>query len=325
MDRYGQISDFVGGQSDLTNKIIRCVGEPDLRIREDALRILRALRFSSILGFPIDEKTKSSLFANKDLLLHISAERIWSELSGILCGKSAAEILLDYSTILGIFIPEILPMIGFLQYNPHHMYDVWVHTVQVVANTPPIRTIRLAALLHDSGKPYTFVKDGAGVGHFYGHQKISRDIAHTVLLRLKADTRTRERVETLVLWHDIAIEPSEKNIRRRLHQFGEDVLRDLLTLKRADTLGQSDKSRYRLEEQAHIQILLEKILADNACFSMKNLAIGGKDLLAAGMEPGAKIGAALTLALNAVIDGEIPNDHDALLEFVRRNREMHAT
>ncbi len=324
MDGQGLISDFVGGRDDLANRIIRCVGDPDLRIKEDALRIMRALRFSSVLGFSIEDKTRASLFANKDLLVHISAERIRAELSGLLRGQNTSNILLEYSTILGVFIPEILPMIGFRQYNPYHMYDVWEHTVQVVENTPPENVIRLAALFHDSGKPYTFVRDGAGVGHFYGHQKISRDIAHTVLLRLKADTRSRERVETLVLWHDIAIEPSVKNIRRRLFQFGEDVLRDLLTLKRADTLGQSDKSRYRLEELTKIQVLLEKILADKACFSMKDLAINGKDLIAAGAKPGTQIGAALTLALNAVIDDDMPNDHDALMAFIRSHTNVFA-
>jgi tRNA nucleotidyltransferase (CCA-adding enzyme) len=318
MDRNGQIIDFVGGQDDLSNRIIRCVGDPDLRMQEDALRILRALRFSAVLGFPIEEKTRRSLFRYKKLLVRVSEERIWTEISGLICGNWADRVLSHYVNILGVVIPEILPMKGFLQHNPHHSYDVWEHTVRVVMHTPPQKNIRLAALFHDSGKPDTFVMDAEGIGHFYGHQKISRDIAHNVLLRLKSDTRTREQVETLVLWHDINFEPSEKIIRRRLNQFGEPMFRDLLTLKRADTLAQSEKSLYRLEEQAHIQELLEKILEENACFSMKDLALDGKDLLAIGVSPGQKIGEILQAALSVVIDGELANDRATLLDFARQ-------
>ena len=318
MDRYGEIIDFVGGQEDLSNRIIRSVGDPDLRMQEDALRILRALRFSAVLGFPIEEKTRRSLFAYKRLLVHVSEERIWTELSGLICGNWADRVLSHYINILGVVIPEILPMKGFQQHNPHHSYDVWEHTVRVVMNTPPQRGLRLAALFHDSGKPDAFVMDAEGIGHFYGHQKISRDIAHNVLLRLKSDTRTREQVETLVLWHDINFEPSEKIIRRRLNQFGELMFRDLLALKRADTLAQSEKSLYRLEEQAHIQELLEKILTENACFSMKDLALDGKDLLAIGAVPGEKMGEILQAALSAVIDGELVNDRGTLLGFAKK-------
>ena len=317
MDRYGQVIDYVGGQEDLSNRIIRCVGDPNLRMQEDALRILRALRFSAVLGFPIEEKTRRSLFRYKKLLVRVSAERIWTELSGMICGNWADRVLSHYINILGVVIPEILPMKGFLQHNPHHSYDVWEHTVRVVLNTPPKRSIRLAALFHDSGKPDSFVMDAQGVGHFYGHQKISRDIAHNVLVRLKSDTRTREQVETLVLWHDINFEPSEKIIRRRLNQFGELMFRDLLALKRADTLAQSEKSLYRLEEQAHIQELLEKILAESACFSMKDLALDGKDLMAIGVSPGREIGKILQAALSAVIDGELANERSTLLGFAR--------
>lgn len=315
MDKDGRIADFVGGQKDLAKQIIRSVGDPNLRMQEDSLRILRALRFSSVLGFTIEENTRRSLFRYKKLLEKVSAERIWTELSGLICGNSADRILMHYMSILGVVIPEILPMKGFLQHNPHHSYDVWEHTVRAVMNTPPQRTIRLAALFHDSGKPYTFVMDGAGIGHFYGHQKVSSEIAHTVLMRLKSDTRTREQVETLVLWHDVALEPSEKIVRRRLNQFGELMFRDLLALKRADTLAQSERSLYRLEEQAHVQEVLEKVLAENACFSMKDLKLTGKDLLEIGAVPGRKMGAVLDEALQQVIDGELPNDHKTLLEF----------
>ena len=314
----GQVVDYVGGQEDLAGRIIRCVGDPDLRMQEDALRILRALRFSAVLGFHIEEDTRKSLFRYKELLSRVSAERIWTELSGLICGYSADQILRYYIDIIGIVIPEILPMKGFLQHNPHHTYDVWEHTVRVIANTPQQRSIRLAALFHDSGKPFTFALDDDGVGHFHGHQKISRDIAHTVLSRLKTDTRTREQVETLVLWHDVELEPTRRIIRRRLNQFGELMLRDLLTLKRADTLAQSALSLYRLEEQANIAELLEQVLSENTCFAMKDLAINGKDLLDLGVVPGAQIGSILKAALQGVIDGDMQNERAELLDFARQ-------
>lgn len=318
MDAYGQIADFVGGLKDLADRVIRCVGDPNLRMQEDSLRILRALRFSAVLGFQIEENTRRSAFRYRELLSKVSAERIWSELCGLICGEDADQVLKHYISIVGAVVPEILPMKGFKQHNPHHSYDVWEHTIRTIKNTPPKRSLRLAALFHDSGKPYTFVMDEAGIGHFYGHQKISCDLAHAVLLRLRADTRTRTQVETLVLWHDMPVDPTEKIIRRRLNQFGELMFRDLLALKRADTLAQSDKSLYRLEEQAHIQEILEKILADNSCFSMKDLALSGKDLLMDGVRPGRKIGRALEAALHAVIDGELPNERAVLLAFARQ-------
>ena len=316
MDSEGNVIDYVGGVADLENKLIRSVGEPGQRLQEDALRILRALRFSAVLGFPIEKETRRSLFRHKNLLPKVSAERIWSELTGLICGEYADQVLLYYARILGVVIPEILPMRGFNQHNPHHCYDVLEHTAYVVKNTPPDKTLRLAALFHDIGKPVVFVMDADGIGHFYGHQKVSRDIAHDVLLRLKADNRTRERVETLVLWHDVEIEPSEKIIRRRLGQFGESLLRDLLTLKRADTLAQSEKSRYRLEEQANIYKLLDIVLSGNACFSMKDLAVNGDDLLRMGAPRGPGIGVILDELLRLVIDGELPNDREKLLKYV---------
>lgn len=317
MDADGDVADYVGGQEDLKNRVIRCVGDPDLRMREDALRILRALRFSAVLGFPIEKETRRSLFRHKALLAKVSAERIWAELSGLICGEYAGQVLLYYVSILGVVMPEILPMRGFEQHNPHHCYDVLEHTARVVKNSPPQKGIRLAALFHDSGKPAAFTIDENGVGHFYGHQKISSEIAHAVLARLKADNRTKQQVEKLVLWHDIDLEPNEKIIRRRLNQFGEPMLRDLLALKRADTLAQSKLSQYRLEEQANVHALLDKILEENACFSMKDLKVSGSDLLQLGAVSGRKIGEVLQAALHAVIEGEIPNDKDVLLDFVR--------
>lgn len=312
----GDIIDHVGGREDLDNKTIRAVGDPDKRMKEDALRILRALRFSAVLGFPIEEKTRKSLFHHRRQLSKISVERVYAELGGLLCGEFADQILIHYIDILGVVIPELVPMKNFLQHNPHHKYDVLTHTAAVVKNVPPQRSLRWAALFHDCGKPNAFTLDELGVGHFYGHQKISKEIADVVLKRLKADIRTQNDVAVLVLWHDVDIEPTERIIRRRLHQFGEEMFRSLMALKRADTLGQSEKSLYRLEEQAKIYEILERVLSEKACFSLKDLAINGDDLIRAGVTKGPVMGALLNEALHAVMDGEIPNEKEPLLRFV---------
>jgi tRNA nucleotidyltransferase (CCA-adding enzyme) len=322
MDVSGRVLDYVDGQRDLSGHIIRCVGDPDLRMKEDALRILRAMRFSSVLGFEVDPQTRLSLSRNKDLLKKVASERVLSELSGLLCGAGVEKVLLQYFDILAVVLPEILPMQGFEQHNPHHIYDVWTHTARVVGNTPPDAALRWTALFHDSGKPSSFTQDEKGVGHFYGHQEISRELAHAALLRLKLDTRTRERVETLVLYHDLEIEPVAKIARRRLCRFGEPVFRDLLAIKRADTLAQSEMSLYRLDEINQLESLLESVLADRDCFSLGDLAINGEDLLAAGIPPGPVIGAILRATLRQVIDGNAPNNKEDLLilaTFLHKN------
>ena len=316
MDVSGRVLDYVDGRRDLSTRIIRCVGDPDLRMKEDALRILRALRFSSVLGFEVESQTRHSLSRNKNLLTKVSSERVLSEMNCLLCGADVEKVLLRYFDVLAVILPEILPMQGFEQHNPHHIYDVWTHTARVVGNTPPDAAIRWAALFHDSGKPAAFTLDETGIGHFYGHPKISCDLANAALLRLRADTKTRERVETLVLYHDAEIEPVAKIVRRRLCRFGEPVFRDLLAIKRADTLAQSDKSHYRLAEIDQVTSLLDTVLADRACFSLRDLAINGEDVMSAGIPSGPLVGAILREILRQVIDETVPNEKEDLLILV---------
>ena len=318
MSEDGEIVDYVGGRVDLAQHVIRAVGDPDRRMREDALRILRALRFSAILGFPIEENTRKSLFRHRRLLKKISVERVYAELCGLLCGEFADRILLYYTEILGVIIPEILPMKGFLQHNPHHIHDVLTHTAAVLKNTPPQRSLRFAALFHDIGKPRAFTMDESGIGHFYGHQKISCEIATEILGRLKADAKTTKEVEILVLWHDIDIEPTARVIRRRLHQFGEPMFRSLLAIKRADTLGQSEQSLYRLEEQTRIHDILDKILEEKECFTLRDLKINGSDVIRLGVPKGPEVGRVLSSVLHAVMDGKIENEETVLQEYASR-------
>ena len=231
-DLRGELRDPFGGQEDLKAGILRCVGDPDRRFGEDALRILRGMRFAAVLGFGVEPATAKSIHRNKGLLANIAVERIWVELSKLLCGKSAAAVLREYPDVLGVFWPEVLEMVGFNQKNPHHCYDVWEHSLHAMEVVPSELVLRCSALLHDVGKPLCFTEDEAGIGHFYGHGAISRDTAEAMLRRLKTSNELRESVVRLVEWHDREIPRTEKGVRRALRHLGETDFRRLLALNR---------------------------------------------------------------------------------------------
>ena len=197
----GRIIDYCGGIEDLKAKKIRTVGDPRKRFEEDALRILRGLRFSAELGFSIEKETSKEIFRQKDALCHLSAERIWKEFSRLLCGAYCVPVLRKYFDVFAVFIPEIRPMKGFEQHNPHHIYDVWEHTLVSILSIRPELILRLTMLFHDIGKPDCFEMDEAGVGHFRGHMKISAEKADEILRRLKVDTQTRETTVLLIKAH----------------------------------------------------------------------------------------------------------------------------
>ncbi len=307
------LCDPFGGQADIAAKLIRAVGDAETRFREDALRILRALRFSSVLDFAIEENTKKAIFACKDLLKNISAERIATELIKLLCGKASRRILMEYAEVLGTVIPELLPMIGMDQKNPHHIYTVLEHSAAAVESIPAEPALRLAALLHDIGKPACFFTDEEGIGHFHGHPAVSADMADTILSRLKLDTATKERVVTLVKHHDIMIENTEKSVKRNLNRLSPEVFFQLLDLKRADCRAQHPDYAFRLPYYDELQTLAERILEEKQCFSLKDLAVNGRDLIALGYK-GKEIGIALDSLLEKVIGGELPNEKDTLLK-----------
>lgn len=308
----GELRDPFGGQRDLKAGVLRCVGDPDQRFCEDALRILRGIRFAAVLGFDIDSETGKSIHQNRELLREIAAERIQVEVLKLLCGKNAAEILRQYPDVVGVFWPEVLPMVGFDQKNYHHCYDVWEHTLHALAVIPPEPVLRCAALLHDIGKPRCFTVDEKGVGHFYGHGSISREMANQMLRRLKCSTDFRETVVRLVDWHDRDIPRTDKSIRRALGKLGEPDLRRLIALKRADNLAQAPEFRDRQLELDKAERILEKLLEENACFSLKQLSVNGKDLTDMGLS-GPSVGAVLKRLLDNVIEGELPNEREALL------------
>lgn len=309
--------DIFGGQEDLDRNIIRTVGNPEERFKEDALRIMRALRFSAVLGFDIDKGTLSAARELKDLLKNVAAERVYTELTKLLCGTSAYNLLMDCPDILGVWLPEILPMVGFNQHNRHHIYDVWQHTAVVVANTPPVPHLRLAALIHDMGKPGTFSLDEKGQGHFYGHPKLSTEIAGKILSRLKTDNDTRHKVIELVRHHDTPLAAEEKQIKRKLNKLGEDLFFDLIKICRADNMGQSPKYRGRQDTLDRVEALARDILTREECFSLKSLAVNGRDLIDAGFSAGPSLGKILDSLLEQVMDGKIENKKDVLIEAAK--------
>ncbi len=311
----GELRDPFGGREDLEAGDLRCVGDPDRRFQEDALRILRGMRFSAVLGLDEEDETGRAMDRNRELLREIAPERIQTELVKLLCGQYAKEALDNHPLAVGVFWPEALPMVCFDQRNIHHCYDVWNHSTVAVANTPPVPELRCAAFLHDIGKPPTFTLDENGVGHFYGHAAVSVELADGMLRRLKFPNGFRERVVRLIEWHDRDIPRTDKGVRRALRLLGEEDLRLLLALKRADNLAQASAYRGRQLEINKGEEILDRLLAEDACFSLRQLAVNGDDLTALGLR-GPAVGRTLEALLAKVVDGELPNEREALLKFV---------
>lgn len=314
--------DLFGGQNDLKNKIIRCVGDPDRRFNEDALRILRALRFASALDFEIEEKTAQSLLKNRALLGNISEERIAKELLKLVCGKGAKRILTDFAPVLFEILPELQPMYKNSHDNPHHCYDIYEHTLIAVESINPEPTLRFAMLLHDCGKPAVKKFDENGVAHFYGHQRISAEISAQILARLKVSNKFRDEILFLVSNHDRweLYENTEK-MPRYLSKFGLDGVLNLLKVMRADVLAQSPEYRYRLDQIADAEETAKNLAAQKPCLSLSELQINGRTLMDIGIPQGRKLGAVLAQLLDEVIDGVTKNTQEAL---TTRAREIYS-
>jgi tRNA nucleotidyltransferase (CCA-adding enzyme) len=309
--------DCFGGREDIENEIIRCVGKPKTRFQEDSLRILRGLRFASTLGFEVEESTSFAMEECKNLIKNISSERIFCEFKKLLLGENVESVLLKYYSVIGSFIPEILPSVGFDQKNIYHKYDVYGHTVKAICSSPYNEIIRLAMFFHDIGKPSCFTQKD-GIGHFYGHSKISEEITRKVLIRLKVDKKALEEICTLVRYHDIQMNITEKSVRRLLLKFGEEMFFMLLDVKRADNKSKAESLWCRMEDFQKIEDIAKKILNEHQCISLKTLEINGHDIIAEGITDGREIGRLLKLALDAVIDGDIPNQKERLIELIRK-------
>ena len=317
MDLRGHICDPFGGQEDLSRRVLRCVGDPLRRLDEDALRIMRALRFAAVLGFTIEPDTSAALHRRAPLLADIAAERILVEMNKLLTGEYMASVLLAYPDVLGVFLPELLPCVGFDQRNVHHCYDVWTHSVYAASAIAPDAVLRWAMLLHDIGKPDCFTVDEHGTGHFYGHPARSAELAEAICRRLRMDKKSAQRIVTLVRWHDRDIPRTEKAVARAARQLGEDTLRQLLAVKRADNRAQSPLCRGRAADIDRAEAILDDLLARQSCFSLRELAVRGNDLTAMGLR-GPAVGEALQKLLDAVMDGSVPNERPALLALAQK-------
>ncbi len=312
----GDLFDPWGGRDDLAAGMIRAVGDAQTRFREDGLRIMRGLRFAARLGFSIETETDKAIRRCAPLLKNIAVERLYVEMTGLLCGEHAARVLLEYPEVLGVFLPEILPCVGFDQRSKYHIYDVWEHTARAVEAVEPEPVLRWTMLLHDLGKPDTFTVDEQGAGHFYGHFRESVRKADAITHRLKFDHHSRRQILTLVERHDAELALSGKSVRRNLARYGEELLRLLLKVKRADNLAQAPEYRTRQELIGQWEQLLNVELAAGNCFSLKQLAVKGNDLLSLGMR-GKTVGDALDELLSLVIDDKLPNDRVILLDYAK--------
>ena len=319
VDAAGKITDLFGGQEDLRCRVIRCVGAPDRRFDEDALRILRALRFAAVLGFTVEAGTAAAIRRKAHLLRAIAAERITVEMTKLLCGPDACRVLLDFPDVIGVFLPEVLPAVGFDQRNIHHIYDVWGHTAHAVGAAISDPVVRWTMLFHDIGKPKCFTVDEKGTGHFYGHGKLSHAMALEAMTRLKFSNEHRRQIADLVDWHDRVIPDTARGVRRCLNALGEEGVRRLIAVKRADNLAQSPAYRDRQRYLDRLEEILAELLEEDACFSLKQLAVNGRDMLALGLR-GARVGAMLNALLERVLDETLPNDREALLRWAEENR-----
>ena len=314
--------DPFGGQTDLQNGVLRAVGDPDTRFQEDALRILRAVRFASQLGFSVEPETAAAMRRQAARLDCIAAERIREELTGMLCGRFVQRALMEFADVIGCVLPEVTPMFGCAQQNPHHLYDVWEHSARATGQVPAEPALRWSMLLHDCGKPACKTVDGNGVGHFYGHPKVSREIAAQITRRLRFSGEDSARILLLVEQHDRPLGDTDKLVRRRLSRIGEGRFRDLLAIKKGDAVGQGTHPGdiawlYDMETR------LNRILAADACLSLRQLAVNGNDMVSLGLS-GPAVGEMLRALLDAVIDEQADNTRDALLAFARaRMEEQH--
>jgi tRNA nucleotidyltransferase (CCA-adding enzyme) len=312
--------DLVQGMDDIKNQTIRCIGDAETRFNEDALRILRALRFSSVLDFTIEENTKSAIHECKDLLLNISAERIREEFIKLLCGKNAYNVLQEFSDVVSVFIPEIKPCINFKQENRHHCYDVYTHTLKAVEKSSPDTVIRLALFFHDIAKPLVAHFDEKGEQHYYGHPKKSAEITDKILTRLRFDNDTKNKVVTLVAFHDSPIivnnstSPDRKRLKKIMSQIGEEMIFPLIEIKHCDNSAQNPEYYRGDGFYKTIEEIINSILTEKECFSIKHLAINGNDLMEIGYK-GKKIGETLNTLLNMVISEKIENKFDTLLQY----------
>ena len=307
-------ADPFGGREDLDRGILRAVRDPRERFSEDSLRILRGVRFASRFRLRIDKETETAMAELAPLMENLARERVFEELCKLLPTLTAEETV-RFGPILGAVLPELKPLAGFDQQSPHHAYDLLTHVAHVVEKVPADVTLRWAALLHDVGKVPTFTQDENGRGHFYGHAKESAAMADAILRRLKAPNDLRQRVVVLIERHMTRPLADKKFLRRQLSTLGWETFGQLLALQQADMASKGTEEPG--EDYSEIYALLEEIRRENACLTLKDLAVNGRDLMALGLK-GKAVGQMLSTLLEEVLEERLPNEKQALLGFVQR-------
>ena len=315
--KTGLIDPF-GGRKDLFLRRLCCVGDPAVRFEEDALRIMRVLRFASELDMEIEETTASAALRMRHLLKDVSQERLSKELVRLLAGESPYRVLTRFSEVLAVIIPEISPCVGFEQHSRYHAYDVWEHIAYAVENSFPDPDVRLALLFHDIGKPRCFTMDDEGRGHFISHEKISAEIAEEALKRMKFPANTIKRVEKLVRSHCITPSDDRKIVRRLLSKVGEEDIFLLAEVMKGDNRAKQSFCLERVQTIDSMKKRAEEIIAENQCFKLSNLAVSGNNMLALGLK-GAEIGKALNFLLDAVISEKAENSRESLIAYLKEN------
>ena len=310
----GYVDPF-GGRADLQSGILRCVGEPERRFREDALRILRGMRFAARFGFLPEPATQDAMIGLAPLTDALARERVYQELSGFLL-KADVPNLLRFAPILAQVIPELSPTLGFLQHSPHHAYDVFTHTAHVTAAVAPVLSLRWAALLHDIGKVPCFSQDENGRGHFKGHAQVSAQMADAVLHRLHAPTQLRETAVWLIDHHMTVLQPEEALLRRSLSRYGRERLELLLCLQEADMKGKGTREHENSQRYPRLREILSQLDAQEGRLTLKSLKINGNDLIALGMS-GRQIGDCLNRLLEQVLSGSLENEKSALIQAAK--------
>ncbi len=315
------IIDHFSGLADLDKQQIVCVGDPEKRFTEDALRILRALRFSAQFGFAIEKMTAKAIHHLAPLLRRIAVERIQSELVKLLCGEYVRSVMLAFSDVFSIIVPEISATIGLEQANPYHYLSVYEHTVETISAIPSHPILRLTMLFHDSGKPACYTRDENGIDHFTGHAAVSAAIAEQALTRLHFDRQTIDEVKVLILHHDDDLSPADHLLKRVLNRLGEKSALNLIEIQKADVYGQHPDKLERIAVLDNLAVRMRQLIDENACFSLKNLAVTGEDLISIGYKSDRFLGDTLGVLLDLVMQEKLPNERATLLRYATQLKE----
>lgn len=314
IDEKGGIVDMFGGKSDLENGIIRAIGDPDKRFREDALRIIRGLRFAAQFGFEIEKETAESMLKNHGWLKSVASERISDELIKLICAPDCLRVMTQYKPLICEIIPELKPMIGVFQRADYHCYDVYDHTMHALAAAPAEPLLRLTMLLHDVGKPAC----SDGQGHFYRHESVGAEQAKEILKRFNCRRQMRERIVSLIFRHSLPIYTDRMKLKKQLAKYGDSFMVQLLQVKRADTMAQNPAiAAERLRFLDDVKLMMEKEIAARPALTLSQLAVKGGDIISLGVEPSPEVGRLLNRLLTLVIEEKLPNEKTALMNYLR--------